>query len=157
MGTAGRLARAGASLCIPSGSGPIVAPVVDNFQLSASNLRAVGYGKARLKNKVDPTASENRRVEVFNHRRSVPRFRFQPAGRLLPSAPSLGLHLRGRVRFRREFVRGNCQNRGGGFLLRPSGVRLWHHRMGRRARIGRLGIIGALVALAIDEFFSFPD
>jgi flagellar motor protein MotB len=40
--------------------------LVDNFQLSASNLRAVGYGKARLKNKTDPTASENRRVEVVN-------------------------------------------------------------------------------------------
>jgi len=66
VGTAGRLARAGASLCIPSGSGPIVAPVGDNFQLSASNLRAVGYGKARLKNKADPTASENRPVEVVN-------------------------------------------------------------------------------------------
>jgi flagellar motor protein MotB len=40
--------------------------LVDNFQLSASNLRAVGYGKSRLKNKADPTASENRRVEVVN-------------------------------------------------------------------------------------------
>jgi hypothetical protein len=57
VGTAGQLARAGASLCIPSGSGPIVAPVVDNFQLSASNLRAVGYGKARLKNKAAPLLS----------------------------------------------------------------------------------------------------
>jgi hypothetical protein len=37
---------------------------MDNFQLSASNLRAVGYGKARLKNKAAPPASENRRVEV---------------------------------------------------------------------------------------------
>jgi outer membrane protein OmpA-like peptidoglycan-associated protein len=40
--------------------------LVDNFQLSPSNLRAVGYGKSRLKNKVDPSASENRRVEVVN-------------------------------------------------------------------------------------------
>jgi outer membrane protein OmpA-like peptidoglycan-associated protein len=40
--------------------------LVDNFQLSPSNLRAVGYGKSRLKNKADPTASENRRVEVVN-------------------------------------------------------------------------------------------
>jgi outer membrane protein OmpA-like peptidoglycan-associated protein len=40
--------------------------LVDNFQLSPSNLRAVGYGKSRLKNKADPSASENRRVEVVN-------------------------------------------------------------------------------------------
>jgi outer membrane protein OmpA-like peptidoglycan-associated protein len=40
--------------------------LVDNFDLSAANLRAVGYGKSRLKNKADPTASENRRVEVVN-------------------------------------------------------------------------------------------
>jgi outer membrane protein OmpA-like peptidoglycan-associated protein len=40
--------------------------LVENFQLSPSNLRAVGYGKSRLKNKADPNASENRRVEVVN-------------------------------------------------------------------------------------------
>jgi outer membrane protein OmpA-like peptidoglycan-associated protein len=40
--------------------------LVDNYQLSPSNLRSVGYGKARLKNKADPAASENRRVEVVN-------------------------------------------------------------------------------------------
>jgi outer membrane protein OmpA-like peptidoglycan-associated protein len=40
--------------------------LVDNFQLSPSNLRAVGYGKSRPKNKADPHASENRRVEVVN-------------------------------------------------------------------------------------------
>ena len=40
--------------------------LVGNFDLSAANLRAVGYGKSRLKNKADPTASENRRVEVVN-------------------------------------------------------------------------------------------
>jgi flagellar motor protein MotB len=33
---------------------------------AASKLRAVGYGKSRLKNKADPTASENRRAEVVN-------------------------------------------------------------------------------------------
>jgi outer membrane protein OmpA-like peptidoglycan-associated protein len=40
--------------------------LVDNFGLSASNLRAVGYGKSRLKNNSDPFAAENRRVEVVN-------------------------------------------------------------------------------------------
>jgi outer membrane protein OmpA-like peptidoglycan-associated protein len=40
--------------------------LVDNFGLSASNLRAVGYGKSRLKNTSDPFAAENRRVEVVN-------------------------------------------------------------------------------------------
>jgi outer membrane protein OmpA-like peptidoglycan-associated protein len=40
--------------------------LVDNYQLSATNVRAVGYGKSRLKNKADPSASENRRVEVVN-------------------------------------------------------------------------------------------
>ncbi len=40
--------------------------LVDNFGLTASNLRAVGYGKSRLKNTSDPFAPENRRVEVVN-------------------------------------------------------------------------------------------
>jgi outer membrane protein OmpA-like peptidoglycan-associated protein len=40
--------------------------LVDNFQLSASNLRTVGYGKSRPKNRTDLNASENRRVEVVN-------------------------------------------------------------------------------------------
>ena len=40
--------------------------LVDNFGLSASNLRTVGYGKSRLKNPGDPFAAENRRVEVVN-------------------------------------------------------------------------------------------
>jgi outer membrane protein OmpA-like peptidoglycan-associated protein len=40
--------------------------LVDHFQLSPSNLRTVGYGKSRLKNKMDPMAAENRRVEVVN-------------------------------------------------------------------------------------------
>jgi hypothetical protein len=40
--------------------------LVDNFQLSPSNLRAIGYGKTRPKNKMDPNAPENRRVEVVN-------------------------------------------------------------------------------------------
>jgi outer membrane protein OmpA-like peptidoglycan-associated protein len=40
--------------------------LVDNFQLLPSNLRAIGYGKTRPKNKMDPNAPENRRVEVVN-------------------------------------------------------------------------------------------
>jgi outer membrane protein OmpA-like peptidoglycan-associated protein len=40
--------------------------LVDNFGLTASNLRTVGYGKSRLKNTSDPSAAENRRVEVVN-------------------------------------------------------------------------------------------
>jgi outer membrane protein OmpA-like peptidoglycan-associated protein len=40
--------------------------LVDNFQLSPSNLRTIGYGKAKPKNKLDPNAPENRRVEVVN-------------------------------------------------------------------------------------------
>ncbi|HTG62808.1 MAG TPA: OmpA family protein [Terriglobia bacterium] len=40
--------------------------LVDNFQLSPSNLRTIGYGKTRPKNKMDPNAPENRRVEVVN-------------------------------------------------------------------------------------------
>jgi outer membrane protein OmpA-like peptidoglycan-associated protein len=40
--------------------------LVDNFGLTAGNLRTVGYGKSRLKNTSDPFAGENRRVEVVN-------------------------------------------------------------------------------------------
>ena len=40
--------------------------LVDNFQLPAANLRAIGYGKTRPKNKTNPNAPENRRVEVVN-------------------------------------------------------------------------------------------
>jgi outer membrane protein OmpA-like peptidoglycan-associated protein len=40
--------------------------LVDNFHLSAANLRTIGYGKTKPKNKIDPTAPENRRVEVVN-------------------------------------------------------------------------------------------
>jgi outer membrane protein OmpA-like peptidoglycan-associated protein len=44
----------------------IKAYLVDNFALSAANLRTVGYGKSHLKNASDPFAAENRRVEVVN-------------------------------------------------------------------------------------------
>jgi outer membrane protein OmpA-like peptidoglycan-associated protein len=40
--------------------------LVDNFQLLPSNLRTIGYGKTRPRNKMDPNAPENRRVEVVN-------------------------------------------------------------------------------------------
>jgi outer membrane protein OmpA-like peptidoglycan-associated protein len=40
--------------------------LVDNFHLEAANLRTVGYGKTRPKNKMDLNAPENRRVEVVN-------------------------------------------------------------------------------------------
>jgi hypothetical protein len=48
-------------------AGPMIKEyLVDNFHLSAANLRTIGYGKTRPKNKMDPNASENRRVEVVN-------------------------------------------------------------------------------------------
>jgi outer membrane protein OmpA-like peptidoglycan-associated protein len=40
--------------------------LVDNFRLSAANLRTVGYGKTRPKDPSDLNAPENRRVEVVN-------------------------------------------------------------------------------------------
>jgi outer membrane protein OmpA-like peptidoglycan-associated protein len=40
--------------------------LVETFNLPASGLKTVGYGKARLKNSADPNAAENRRVEVVN-------------------------------------------------------------------------------------------
>jgi integrase len=40
--------------------------LMDNFHLSAGNLRTVGYGKTRPKNPSDLNAPENRRVEVVN-------------------------------------------------------------------------------------------
>lgn len=38
--------------------------LVQKFHLNADNLIAIGYGKRELKNKVDPLAPENRRVQV---------------------------------------------------------------------------------------------
>jgi outer membrane protein OmpA-like peptidoglycan-associated protein len=40
--------------------------LVDNFQFPAANLHSIGYGKTRPKNKMNPNAPENRRVEVVN-------------------------------------------------------------------------------------------
>jgi outer membrane protein OmpA-like peptidoglycan-associated protein len=40
--------------------------LTEKFGLPAQNLVTAGYGKSRLKNKDNPTAPENRRVEVVN-------------------------------------------------------------------------------------------
>jgi flagellar motor protein MotB len=40
--------------------------LVDNFHISAGNLRTLAYGKTRPKNPSDWNAPENRRVEVVN-------------------------------------------------------------------------------------------
>lgn len=40
--------------------------LADNFALSPANLRAVGYGRQRPKNRADVFAPENRRVEIVN-------------------------------------------------------------------------------------------
>jgi len=40
--------------------------LIQEFRLPADTLVAVGYGKSQLKNKADPFAGENRRVQVVN-------------------------------------------------------------------------------------------
>ena len=40
--------------------------LVERYKLPAANLLAVGYGKTMLKNKDNPAAPENRRVQVVN-------------------------------------------------------------------------------------------
>jgi outer membrane protein OmpA-like peptidoglycan-associated protein len=40
--------------------------LVENFPLAPLNLRTVGYGKSKPKNRSDLFAAENRRVEVIN-------------------------------------------------------------------------------------------
>ena len=40
--------------------------LVEKFKISADNLSTVGYGKRDLKNKNEPFAAENRRVEIVN-------------------------------------------------------------------------------------------
>jgi outer membrane protein OmpA-like peptidoglycan-associated protein len=40
--------------------------LVEKFSLPAQNLISVGYGKEQLKNKANPFADENRRVQVVN-------------------------------------------------------------------------------------------
>jgi outer membrane protein OmpA-like peptidoglycan-associated protein len=40
--------------------------LVENFKLSPGRLRAIGFGKTSLKNRDNPFADENRRVQVVN-------------------------------------------------------------------------------------------
>lgn len=40
--------------------------LMENYKIPAENLVSAGYGKADLKNKADPNAAENRRVQVVN-------------------------------------------------------------------------------------------
>jgi outer membrane protein OmpA-like peptidoglycan-associated protein len=40
--------------------------LIEEFQLPADTLIAVGYGKSQLKNKAEPFAGENRRVQIVN-------------------------------------------------------------------------------------------
>ncbi|MEZ5889529.1 MAG: OmpA family protein [Xanthobacteraceae bacterium] len=45
----------------------------EKFDLSSESLVAAGYGETRLKNKSDPDASENRRVQIANFDQKVSR------------------------------------------------------------------------------------
>ncbi|MFY9990150.1 MAG: OmpA family protein [Rhodoplanes sp.] len=47
--------------------------LMDKFDLSSESLVAAGYGESRLKDKADPTASENRRVQIANFDQKVSR------------------------------------------------------------------------------------
>lgn len=40
--------------------------LMENYKIPAENLVSAGYGEADLKNKADPNAAENRRVQVVN-------------------------------------------------------------------------------------------
>lgn len=40
--------------------------LIERYRIAADNLVAAGYGEQRLKNRADPNAAENRRVEVIN-------------------------------------------------------------------------------------------
>jgi outer membrane protein OmpA-like peptidoglycan-associated protein len=40
--------------------------LISRYRIPAENLVAAGYGESRLKNKADPNAAENRRVEIIN-------------------------------------------------------------------------------------------
>jgi outer membrane protein OmpA-like peptidoglycan-associated protein len=44
----------------------VKAYLVAHYQIPASNLIAVGYGKSKLKNNNDPFSAENRRVQIVN-------------------------------------------------------------------------------------------
>jgi outer membrane protein OmpA-like peptidoglycan-associated protein len=40
--------------------------LTENYKIPAENLVSTGYGKGDLKNKADPFAAENRRVQIIN-------------------------------------------------------------------------------------------
>jgi outer membrane protein OmpA-like peptidoglycan-associated protein len=40
--------------------------LMENYKIPAENLVSAGYGETDLKNKVDPVAAENRRVQIVN-------------------------------------------------------------------------------------------
>jgi outer membrane protein OmpA-like peptidoglycan-associated protein len=40
--------------------------LTENYKIPAENLVSAGYGESDLKNKTDPTAAENRRVQIVN-------------------------------------------------------------------------------------------
>lgn len=40
--------------------------LMENYKIPAENLVSTGYGESELKNKTDPAAAENRRVQVVN-------------------------------------------------------------------------------------------
>jgi outer membrane protein OmpA-like peptidoglycan-associated protein len=40
--------------------------LIDKYRLAAENLVTAGYGKTKLKDKANPRAAENRRVEIVN-------------------------------------------------------------------------------------------
>jgi outer membrane protein OmpA-like peptidoglycan-associated protein len=47
--------------------------LTEKFDLSNESLVAAGYGESKLKNDADPTASENRRVQIANFDQKVSR------------------------------------------------------------------------------------
>jgi outer membrane protein OmpA-like peptidoglycan-associated protein len=47
--------------------------LMEKFDLSNESLVAAGYGESKLKNDADPTASENRRVQIANFDQKVTR------------------------------------------------------------------------------------
>ena len=47
--------------------------LMEKFDLSNESLVAAGYGESKLKDKADPTASENRRVQIANFDQKVSR------------------------------------------------------------------------------------
>ncbi len=40
--------------------------LMENYKISVENLVSAGYGESDLKNKTDPSAAENRRVQIVN-------------------------------------------------------------------------------------------